>query len=364
MAEIFQTHEELGLGAERRARAFTRLAGASVLAHAVLLAALVYVPVLRDTFSVANELAGFRVVSKDYEKTKVYERATLINIAAQKLYYPAGFFDPSQQSASPDDAKFIATVAPTPEPRPVRVRVRPQPTPSPSPTPAAAEEAAKNDGDKGAKPSASPSPAASPAQPQTPEDAERIAKESNVEPLPEINTKPFEDLLADAKKKKDAGKIDLSGTFDISAEGDRQDDGSIANLEITGNSAANDDVHALATAFVGALSDSKALAALKGTRHLRLKVRLDDKQLSVQVLTETATADEAARLTNGYNMLLLAGAMKKKGKDEEAIFKSLKLRNDAQKITLTLDMTRADASAYVTKLAAKSQTAPSPTPGG
>jgi hypothetical protein len=122
-------------------------------------------------------------------------------------------------------------------------------------------------------------------------------------------------------------------------------------------------MHALASAFIGALSDSQALAALKGTRHIRLKVRLDDKTLSVRVLTETATADEAERLTNGYNMLLLAGAMKKKGQDVEAIYKNLKLRNDAQQITLTLDMPRADAGALVTKLTAKNQTPP-PTPGG
>ncbi|MDQ3907949.1 MAG: hypothetical protein M3268_06355 [Acidobacteriota bacterium] len=361
MAEIFETHEELGLGAERRARTFTRWVGASVLAHALLLAALVYVPVLRDTFSLANELAGFRVVSKDYKKTEIQERVTLINLAAQKLYYPAGFFD-AQSLPSANDPKFIASVAPTPVARPVRVRVKPQPTPSPTPSPAAAEESAKN-GDKDAKPGARPSPNASPAQPQTPEEAERIAKEANVEALPEINTKPFEDLLAEAKKKKDEGKIDLSGTFDITAEGDREDDGSISNLTITGNSAANPDVRALANAFVGALADSKVLAALKGTRHLRLKVTLDDKQLSVRVLTETATADEAARLTNGYNMLLLAGAMKKKGKDEEVLFKSVKLNNDARQITLDFQMPRADASALISKLTPKNQTTPSPTPG-
>ncbi|MDT7541101.1 MAG: hypothetical protein QOE33_1005 [Acidobacteriota bacterium] len=360
MADIFQTHEELGIDAEQRARTFTRWLGGSVVAHALLFAAFVYIPVLHDTFSLANELSGFRVVSKDYEKTKVYERATIINLAAQQLYYPAGFFDASQPVvSSPDDPKFIAAVnpKPAPTPRPVRVRVKP----TPSPTPVAAEETAKNTSDK-SKPNASPSPAASPAQPQTPEEAERLAKEANVEAFPEINTKPFEDLLAEAKKKKDAGKIDLKGTLDISAEGDRQDDGHIANLHITGESASNEELHALASAFIGALSDSQALAALKGTRHIRLKVWLDDKQLSVRVLTETATADEAARLTNGYNLLLLAGAMKKKGQDEEAIFKNLKLRNDAQQITLTFDMPRADAGALVTKLTAKNQTPP-PTPG-
>jgi hypothetical protein len=364
MAEIFQTHEEMGVYAERRARTFTRWAGASVLAHALLLAALVYVPVLRDTFSLANELAGFRVVSKDYKRTEIQERVTLINLAAQQLYYPAGFFD-AQSLPSPNDPKFIATVAPTPVPvaRPVRVRVKPQPTPTPSPSPATAEEAAKNGGDKDAKPGAQPSPAASPAQPQTAEEAERLAHQANVEEFPEINTKPFEDLLSRGKKMKEAGEINLTATLEMSVEAERQDDGTLKDVEITGASSTDPKLYALAKDFVAAVSDSKVLAALKGTRQLHLKIRLDDKQLSVHVLTETATADEAARLTNGYNMLLLAGAMKKKGKDEEALFKSVKLNNDARQITLDFQMTRADASALVSKLTTKNETTPSPTPG-
>ncbi|MCA1818343.1 MAG: hypothetical protein LC746_18525, partial [Acidobacteria bacterium] len=297
----------------------------------------------------------------DYKKTEVYERVTLINLAAQKLYYPAGYFEQTSQTAvpppSPDDPKFVASVHPTPEPTPTPVK--PTPTPAASPSPQSAEETAKNEGDKDAKPNASP------AEPQTPEEAEKLAQEANVEALPEINTKPFEDLLADAKKKKDAGKLDLSGTIDLSAEGDRQEDGSVANLQITGGSVDNEELHTLAKAFIGALSDSKVLAALKGTRHIRLKLTLDDKRLYVRVFTEMATPDDAARMTNGYNMLLLAGAMKKKGKDEEAIFKNLRLRNDERQVTLTLDMPRADASAFVSKIAAKNQTTtPSPTPGG
>ena len=361
MAEIFQTHYDIERDEGARAHKFTRWLGASVVVHAVFLAAIVYVPALRDTFSLARELAGFHVVSKDYKKTEVYERVTLINLAAQKLYYPAGYFEQTSQTAvpsSPDEPKFIASVHPTPEPTPTPVK--PTPTPAASPSPQSAEETAKSDG-KDAKPNASPSP----ATPQTAEEAERLAQAANVEALPEINTKPFEDLLAEAKKKKDAGQLDLSGTIDLTAEGDRQDDGSIANPTITQRSGSNAELDAMAKAFISALSDSKVLAALKGTRHIRLKLTLDDKRLYVRVLTEVATADDAERMTNGYNMLLLAGAIKKRGKDEEAIFKNLKLRNDAREVTLTLDMPRSEASALVSKLAAKNQTTtPSPTPGG
>jgi hypothetical protein len=355
MAEIFHTHEELGADAEQRARTFTRWLGGSIVAHAVLLACFVYIPVLRDTFTLANELAGFRVVSKDYDKTKVYERAMIINLAAQKLYYPQGYFAPDALTP-PNDARLVAEVRPTPAPRPVRVKPSPTPSPEASPSPASADEAAKSGDDKGGKPAASPSP----AEPQTVEEAERIAKESNVEEFPEVNTKPFTDLLEQGRKMKDAGEIDLSGTLDLSAEADRQDDGRLANVVITGGSASNPKLKQLALDFIAALSDSKLLVALKETRHLHMKVQLDDKQITVRVMTEMATEDDAAMKARGYNAVLTAGAItaKLKGKDELAIFKGVKINNDAKQIILDFQMPRADASALLSKLSKKSETTP------
>jgi hypothetical protein len=354
MAAIFHTHEELGDYAAARERTFTRWLGGSIVAHAVLLACLVYVPALRDTFTLANELSGFRVVSKDYQKTQVQERAVLINLAAQKLYYPVGYLDAAAQppAPSPDDPKFVATVNPTPEPTPKPVKIKP--SPSPTATPAAAEETAKNAADKDAKPAASPSPAA----PQTVEEAQRIAKESNVEEFPEINTKPFTDLLESGRKMKDAGEIDLSGTLDLSAEGDREEDGRLVNVVVTGGSASNPKLKQLAFDFIAALSDSKALVALKGTRHLHMKVLLDDKQIAVRVSTEMADEAEASQRSNGYNMLLYIGAKSKEGKDEEKIFKSIRVNAEAKQIVLTLQMPRAEASALLTKLAEKNKTTP------
>jgi hypothetical protein len=358
MAAIFHTHEELGNYATARERTFTRWLGGSIIAHAVLLACMVYVPALRDTFTLANELSGFRVVSKDYEKTQVQERAVLINLAAQKLYYPAGYLDAAAQptAPSPDDPKFIATVNPTPIPTPRPVRIKPTPTPAPQASPSPTAEIAQSDKDKDAKPAASPSP----ATPQTVEEAQRIAKESNVEEFPEINTKPFTDLLESGRKMKDAGEIDLSGTLDLSAEGDREEDGRLTNVVVTGGSASNPKLKQLAFDFISALSDSKVLAALKGTRHLHMKVLLDDKQIAVRVMTEMATEGDAAKMARGYNGLIAAGAIsaKLKGKDELAIFQAMKINNDAKQIVLTLQMPRADASALLTKLAEKNKTTP------
>jgi hypothetical protein len=359
MAEIFQTHYALEGDAQARARSFTRWVGGSVILHAILLAALIYVPAVRDTFALANQLAGFRVVSRDYEKTQVYERAVLVNLAAQKLYYPAGYFEAASQTSqtavpSPDDPKFIATVNPTPEPTPKPVKVKPTPSPSPeaSPSPKSAGEAAQGEKAKTADASASP------AEPKSEEEVQRRLKEANQEQFPEINTKPFEDLLAQGKKMKEAGEIDLTGTLEMSVEADRQDDGKLAHVEITGASASDPKLRQLAKDFISALSDSQLLKVLDGARHLHLKVRLDDREVSVRVMTELESAELASKKTNAYNGMLWLGALSKKGKDEEAIFKSVKINNEAKQVVLTLRMPRKDAGALLSKITEKNKATP------
>jgi hypothetical protein len=368
MAEIFQTHYALEGDAESRARRFTRWVGGSVILHALLLAALIYVPAVRDTFALANQLSGFRVVSKDYEKTQVYERAVLINLAAQKLYYPAGYFEVASQTAvpSPDDPKFVATVNPTPVPTPRPVRVKPTPSPSPeaSSAPKAAEEEARGEKAKDEKAKdkvkdAEASPSSSPAEPASVEEAEKMLKEGNQEKFAsDINVKPFEDLLAKGKKMKDDGEIDLTGTLEMTVEADRTDDGKLPHPEITGQSASDPKLNALAREFISALSDSELLKVLDGARHLHMKIRLDDKQLSVRVMTELESADLASKKTNAYNGMLWLGAMSKKGKDEEAIFKSVKVNNEEKQVVLTFEMPRADAGALLSKLSEKNKATP------
>ncbi|MFN2483260.1 MAG: hypothetical protein ABR554_17510 [Pyrinomonadaceae bacterium] len=358
MAEIFQTHYAMEDDAETRARRFVRWVGGSVALHALLVAALVYIPAVRDTFSLANQLSGFRVVSRDYEKTQVYERAVLVNLAAQKLYYPAGYFEVASQTAvpSPDDPKFVAAVNPTPVPTPKPVKVKPTPTPSPeaSPSPKSAEDAAEGEKVKNGDASA----AASPAEPKSEQEAEQIIKDANQEKFPEINTKPFEDLLAQGKKMKDEGEIDLTGTLEMSVEADRRDDGKLEHVEITGESASDPKLHQLAKDFISALSDSELLKVLDGTRHVRMKVRLDDREVSVRVMTEMESADLASKKTNAYNGMLWIGAMSKKGKDEEAIFKSVKIKNEAKQVVLTFQMPRKDAGALLSKITDKNKAAP------
>ena len=349
--EIFHTHYKLGRDEAARTGPFVRWLGGSIIAHAVLIAVMVYVPAVRDTFALASTLSAFQVVSQDYQKTEVHERATIINLAAQQLYYPYDLQNPPVA-----DPALVETVAPTPfpvvrQPRPRRVRATPAPSPEATP------EVAENAGD----PKASPSPGASPAEPQSAEEAERLAKESGVEKFPVINTRPFEDLLKEGKRMKDAGEINLEGTLEMSVEADRQDDGVLANVEITGGAASDEKMKQLAKDFIAALSDSKILAALKGTKHIMMKLKLDAEQVDVRVTSDMASPEEAARMASGYNGLLFIGAVSKKGKEEEQIFKSVKVTTEQKQIVLTFNMPRKDAGALVSKLINRPPATPQPT---
>jgi hypothetical protein len=299
-------------------------------------------------------------VEEDYTKTVVGERATLINLADTKMYYPPGYFSQTALP-SPDAPQLVEEFQPPPVRRP-QVKPTPTPTPDATPSPEAtaetdAEALAKNEGNKNGVADASPTPAATP---QTAEEAERIAKEAGAEKFPTINTKPFTDLLKQGKEMRDAKEIDLSETLEMEVEADRQEDGILTNVEVTGASAGNPKLLQLAKSFVAAISDSKLLAALKGTKHLKMRVKLDGKEVAVRVLTEMASESEATTMASGYNGLLFLGALSKKGKDEEALFKSVQIAAESKQIVLTFNMPRATASELLSKLIKKNETVPPP----
>lgn len=364
MAEIFHTHERLNR--DVRTPRMLRTLGASLVAHGLFLAAVIYVPAVRDTFNLASTLSSIQFVEQDYAKTAVGQRAdVMLNFADNKLYYPPGYFTNPTDLPSPDAPQLIEEVRPepVPTPKPIRVaRVRPTATPTPeaSPSPegeAGDAETAKNEGEKTGDPNASPTPAASP---QTPEEAERIAKEAKVEKFPTINTKPLTDLLKQGKEMRDAKEIDLSGTLEMEVEADRQDDGRLTNVVVTGAAASNPKLLQLAKDFISAISDSKLLAALKGTKHLKMRVKLDGKEVAVRVLTEMRSESEASTMASGYNGLLYLGALSKKGKDEEALFKSVQVAAEANQIVLTFNMPRATAGDLLSRLIKKNETVPTP----
>jgi outer membrane biosynthesis protein TonB len=362
MAELF-TDLDLDRRAPRGKSLLRTLAGSLAL-HAAFILALIYVPAVRDTFQLASALSGLKFVDAAYTQTDVRERAIMIN-ANDKLYYPPGYFEQAAQNgtSSPvappvNDVKLVSVYKPEkPKPTPTPVPT-PSPTPSVSPSPEIAQTDQSQPAVPGASPSAAPVASPSPADPQTSEQAEQALTQNNQPKFPPINTRPFTDLLQKGKDMKDAGEIDLTGTLELTIEADRRDDGTLANIEVTGGSASSANLRKLARDFAAALGDSKALAALVDTHHLRMYLKLDDKEVDIRIVTELDTAELAEKRANGYRGAIMLGAFAKKGKDEEVIFRNLKVSVKDKQVGLTMNMPRKTAGDLLSKLTKKTEPGP------
>jgi len=203
MSELFEKFE---VNRESRSQVLTKLVGASLVIHLVLLWLVVSVPALRSSLNIAALIAHTRFVDKDYEATQIADQVQLVQL--EKFHYPEGYFALEAQinGQLPTQAAALDPFAPKIISQASKER-NVAPEASPSPSPAASASPAPSPA-----PSASPSAAiaqASPsASPLSPEEAqkqlEKTAEENNVA-IPgenEINKKALKDFAAYASELK------------------------------------------------------------------------------------------------------------------------------------------------------------------
>jgi hypothetical protein len=345
VTELFENFE---VNREPRWPIMSRLALASLVFHAGLVAAAVYVPGVRSALNIAYMFSDARYVDEDYRRTEVGERAEIINLADEKFHYPEGYFAPPEQPmVDPLAPQIIAQAQPTP----VFTLPKPTPTPQPSPSPSAS-------------PSPQPSPSASPAPGATPtaevaagnpaeadKDLNKIAAEHNVERPSEdaINKKPLKDWLARANERKVKGELDLSQAIEMVIEAQLDEDGTLHDpvvVQKTGDPRLID----VAKELVAAIGDSKVLGFMKkDARQLRITIKLDQAEVTAKVESEVGTPERAEELSKGYNLLLLGGTIARKGQDEEILYKSTKVSWDGKQVVVNFKMPRAQAASMLTK---------------
>src|ERR1044072_5930840 len=277
MAELFDRFE---ITRAPRWPMLSRLLALSVVLHGLFLVAVAYVPTLRGILAVASDVSGLRLVSKDYDPTLLGQRATIIKLPPhEKLFYPPDYFGvPEVAETAPYEPTLVQQSAPPPVYyRPPRRTYAPRTLPTPTPTP----EVAK------ATPTPTPSAEDEKKKAQQAE-LERIAKENGVELLPEVNTRPFEDIAQKGKEMIDQGKLDLkNSTLDVTATAERNDDGTFKpeSVHINWNSASDENTAALAQQLVSAFSDSKVLSRLKGVKGVQMALKLDQQSVSVTLVS-------------------------------------------------------------------------------
>ena len=341
------------LNREPRWPLLARLCAASLILHVVLFALFSYVPTVRSMIELAAMFAGADYVSEDYQRVAVGERAQIINIADPNglFQYPPGYFtsppppltsipEPTPAPAE-DNAVIVSEHRAEREPR-RRPTPAPSPAASPEATPAASPELAQSTtGEASAAVTASPTPA---TEEETQAALDRQAAEHAVQRPPRVNAQPFRDLLAEAKQMLDRGQLDLSGQIEMIIEADRNQDGTLRNVEIVGGSASNQSLKELGTRFVQALSASRALSFLEGVEHLRMTIRLDQQRVTVRAVSEVETAERATEMARGYGGMLAIERWRRRGRDEGAVWNNVNISASGRRLDVSFEMPRNTAA--------------------
>ncbi len=344
LTEKYGLFEDFEVNSEPFWPRISRLLVGSVVLHLILAACIIFIPPVRDALSIALVLSGGRFVDRPYTKTQIENEGDIVELATEKFHYPEGYFAMDQ--------------LPVPTPTPIGPAFTPRRTfqpkeeaPSPTPSPVAAatpSPLAK------ASPAITPTPSAEDEKEkkQIEEELDRLAAENGVKRPKEINTRPFKDLLAEAKKRKDRGELNLDGQIELTVEADRSDDGKLLNAQVK-DKRGDKKLEAIALNFVSALSESGVLDFLEGTKHLKLTVKIDDKTVEVNASSEVESEERARTMERTFNGMIVLGRIAKRGKDEEIYYNHTEVNSNQKEVSVKFSIARSEISQMLSKYAAE-----------
>jgi hypothetical protein len=320
----------------------SRLIGGSIVFHLILVACVIFIPPVRDALSIAAMFQGVGFVDRAYKKTEI-EAGDITEITTEKFHYPEGYFAMDQMGfPSPTPTPGMAVMQPfNPAPVPPTQFDPAMQLPTPTPSPSAAVAA-------NASPTPTPTAEEDAARKAAEDELDKMAAESGVKRPKEINTRPFKDLLADAKKKKDKGELKLDGQIELTVEADLGPDGKLVNPKVTGGRG-DKSLESTALGFVAALSDSGVLDFLEGLKHLRVNVKLDQTNVEVVATSEVETEDRARQLERTFGGMIVLGRIVKHGKDEEVYYNHTQVFSKEKEVSVKFAMPRAEMGAMLSK---------------
>jgi hypothetical protein len=155
-----------------------------------------------------------------------------------------------------------------------------------------------------------------------------------------VSTRPIKAFLARSKRLHEQGKLDLSKPQSIVVAGDRQEDGTLTGVQITGESAADPTLRAVAQDFVTSVNDSHALAVLEGVSRVSMTFTLDGERFKALTASDAPTEARAEEMARGYRMLINAGRLIKRGTDEGALLGGMKVSSNGKQLLMNFDMPR------------------------
>jgi hypothetical protein len=316
----------------------------SIVWHLFAILMIVMVPQVRDTLAIATIFSDSSIVDRPYTKTEIENLGEITELTTEKLHYPPGYFQMDQMPfPSPTPTPPMIASAPfTPVPP---TQFDPVIVPSPSAT--ASPLVASN-----ATPTPSPNAEDEELRKKAEAELDRMAAENGVKRPKEINTRPFKDLLAAAKKLRDEKKLNLDGVIELTVEADRTPDGKLTNATVS-DKRGDKTLERVALEFIAALSDSGVLDFLEGTTHLKVTVKLDSNNIEVVAATEVDSEDRARQLERAFGGMIVLGRIVKRGKDEEVYYNHTQVSSKEKEVSVKFAMPRAEMGAMLSKYAAE-----------
>jgi hypothetical protein len=355
MQEIFEHFE---VNRQPRWPVLSRLTAVSILFHATVLATVLYVPGVRESFNIAALMSRTTYVDRAYTKTEIGEDIQMVDVG-EKFHYPEGYFA-TQNPESVAAAAAPATKFPDPWAPDKSQVVAETPTPSPSPTPEVTSSASP----EGSPPAATANASGSEDQTTKVEkELDKIAEDNSVvRPSEnEVNTRPLKDWLARANLLRQKGELDLTSRVDITIEANLTSQCRLQDAKVLQKSG---DARLLDVAkdMVSAIGDSGMLSFLRDPKKvqdpnelrcdeipLTLTVRLDQNEIAAIVESQADSPSRAAEMAKGYSGLLAIGQLLKRGRDEELLYKNTKVTAEGSQILVNFSMPRQTAGEMLKK---------------
>ncbi len=155
-----------------------------------------------------------------------------------------------------------------------------------------------------------------------------------------VDVKPIKAFLARSHRLHEQGKLKLSEPQSIVVEGDRQPDGTLTGVQISGGATADPVMSAVARDFVASLNESRALAFLTDVSRVRMTFSLEGERFKALTMSDAPSEARAEEMARGYRMLINAGRLMRRGTDEGALLSGMKVSSSGKQLVMNLDMPR------------------------
>jgi hypothetical protein len=161
----------------------------------------------------------------------------------------------------------------------------------------------------------------------------------------EINKKPLKDYAKALNAKLEKNEVDLNAPFKIVIDGTLSKDGKLVNPVIKKSLTSGDErMQQVITDAVGAMNDSGWLSYLKalGGQKVLVVVEQNDKETSVQLVSQIKDEAEAKRISSGLNLIITLGKTATSGDDERKLLEKAKATPNGKQVVVSIVMPRGD----------------------